>query len=168
MYLVCFSRTILQHGASLPCSGSASSRVPRPPRYYEGTTTSWLEYRLTYGFARPAPMSIRQVRSATASDPTVRPGPAQARYHWLSLIGRYSGSPRFLDNPFHAFAPLCDPGQPDRTHPSAPPAPPPPNRKRRHPALKISGLNHAASASAAYASTRTVTRLAQGSLPAGG
>ena len=108
------------------------------------------------------------VRSATASDPAARPGPAQARCLWLSLIGRCSGAPRFLDNPSHAFAPLFDPGPSNRTHQSALPAPPPSNRKRRHHALRISGLNHAASASAAYASTRTVTRLAQGSLPAGG
>jgi hypothetical protein len=108
------------------------------------------------------------VRSATASDPAARPGPAQARCLCLSLIGRCSGAPRFLGSPSHAFAPLCDPGRSNRTHQYALPVLPPLNRWRRHSALAISGLNHAASASAAYASTRTVTRLTQGSLPAGG
>ena len=106
------------------------------------------------------------VRSATAPDRAAWPGPAQARCRWLCHIGRCSGAPRFLCSPFHAFATLYDPGQSGCAHLSAQPVPPPPNRKRRHPALGISGLNHAASASAAYASARTVThpraRLASG------
>lgn len=60
MHPSCFPRTTLQHGAPLPCSGSASSRVPRPLRYYEGTTTSWLEYGLAYGFAHPPQCRFRQ------------------------------------------------------------------------------------------------------------
>ena len=74
MHLACFPRTTLQHGASLSCNGSASSRVPRPLRYYEGTTTSWLEYGLAYGFAHPLQCrSVSSLRYGAGSRRTAWP-----------------------------------------------------------------------------------------------
>lgn len=114
----------------------------------------------------PAPMSIRRFAPLRRRTPPQGLAPLKPGATGCSFIGRYSGAPRFLCRPFHAFAPLSDPGQSGCAHLHAQPVPPPPNRKRRHLALDISGLNHAASASAAYASTRTVThpraRLASG------
>src|SRR6185437_4111376 len=57
-----------------------------------------------------APTDSLPVRSH-AAESTAGPGPAQARYHWLSLGWSHTGAPRFLENPSRTFAPLSDPGQ---------------------------------------------------------
>jgi len=148
----CFSRTT----RSLRCPPSLHwvrpSSVPQPPQYYEGTKTSGAEYGLTYGFACPpqrlfprfAPLPVE---TPAAAWPRSSPVPL-AVWRWS-----YTGSPRFLENPSHASALLSDPGRSGWPHPSGQRDVVPTDGNMRTPALKvISGLNHTASASAAYAS----------------
>ena len=101
-----------------------------------------------------------------AAETSAGPGPVQARYRWLLTSWSNAGSPRFLGNPSHAFAPLYDPGRSDRSHLGDRPSAAPSGTTKKAPAICISGLNHAASASAAYASSSALphshARLASG------
>jgi hypothetical protein len=86
----------------------------------------------------------------------------------LAILGwSNAGSPRFLENPSHTFAPLSDPGRSAQVSPSRPAQCSPRfNNSKDTRNEVISGLNHTASVSAAYASSRalphTHARLASG------
>jgi hypothetical protein len=78
----------------------------------------------------------------------------------------HAESPRFPGNPSHAFAPLYDPGRSGRSRLDDPPSAAPSRTTEKAPAMRISELNHAALASAAYASSSALphshARLASG------
>jgi len=143
-----------------------ASRVPQPPQYYQSTTTSGADDGVTYDFRFPAATSRLLVRSH-AAETSAGPGPAPAAA--LPAIGScsYTGSPRFLENPSHTFAPLSDPGRSAQASPSRPAQCSPRfNNSEDTSDEVISGLNHAASVSATYASSRALphahARLASG------
>ena len=96
-----------------------------------------------------------------------RPGPAPAAAPPAIGSCSYTGSPRFLENPSHTFAPLSDPGRSAQASPSRPAQCRPRfNNSEDTSDEVISGLNHAASVSATYASSRALphahARLASG------
>jgi hypothetical protein len=166
--LPCFPRTTLQHGAPLPCSGSASSRVPRPHRYYEGTTTSWLEYGLAYGFTRPSQCrSVGSLRCGVGPRRRAWPrsSPVPLAAHSLVDAQELPGSCAIHSMPL-----------PRSTIPASPAALTIVRRQRRPRRIENEGTMH-------WAYRDSITRLqhplptlqqgqlpalAQGSLPAGG
>ena len=142
------------------------SHVPRRHQYYQSTKTSGAYRRSAYLFASPFRLSPQRSLPCSRG---IRTGPAPLSAAVPSAISQSvdAGSPRFLESPSHTSAPLSDPG---RSKPSSP------WRSIRYgphvcdredtSAQGISGLNHAASVSTAYASRDVLTtphaRLASG------
>jgi len=142
-----------------------ASRVPRRHQYYQSTTTSCAEYGVAYVFRIPAPTDPLLVRSLAAGE--IRRAWARSSPVPLATFGwSYAGAHSFLGNPSHTSAPLYDSGRSGRPHPGGLPGTVPGNPTTRTPRMLISELNHAASVSAAYASSRALphahARLASG------
>jgi hypothetical protein len=111
----CFSVTALfYNGAPLPSVGSASSSVPRHLQYYQSTKTSGA-YPLIYSLAR----SNFASPSSLPRSGDLRVGPVPLTAAAPSAIPKLvdTGSPRFLGNPSHTFAPLSDPGRSELVSP---------------------------------------------------
>ena len=167
MHLRVSQERFCNDGAPLPSTGSARAAFPgvsstiRALRLPVPNTRSLMD-----SLPRPNPCPLRSL--PVCQRPPHGPGPAPARYHWLISVGRYTGSPRFLGNPSYAFAPLFDSGWSDSPRPTGQFGAVPTVRKMKTPTLSISKLNHAALASAAYASRTALPQPMQGSLPAGG
>jgi hypothetical protein len=150
------------------------SPVPRGQRYYEGATTSRprIPGRLFVSLPGSARSSALRARLGGApgwlEDPS-GPGHLVSRRPICrhTLTRTQAGSHRFPGDPFHAFAPVQDPGRIDD---------PSPWRCRRCCPRSTHSegssddnfeATHAASAPAAYASRRASPHAMQGSLPAG-
>ena len=112
----CFPPTAWLLGASLPIPRVLAGRVPRIPRYYQGTATSCRPSRRTslpsFGGTTVAPGAFRLSRR----HPAQNGGPGVG--HPVSPSGSFSvettGAPKFLGNPNSRLHMISDPGRPMR------------------------------------------------------
>ena len=141
------------------------SRVPRRHQYYQGTKTSCAEFRVAYVFA--SPMQLPSPRSLPhGGDFRTGQVPLEPRHHRLSEVARTQdlpGSCRVHPLPLpRSRIPASSSGLALSAQPCSPRF----NNSEDTSDEVISGLNHAASVSAAYASSRALphahARLASG------
>ena len=168
MHPPCFSKTILYSGASLPSSGSARAAFPK-------VLSTMKALRLPASSSRSLmdslPRSSIRLLGSLHSGGDTHHGlvPFYARYLWRYSTGRTQALPGSWRNPPLPLPRSSIPAESASACHNAQTAVAPSNTKLKASALiTISGLNHAASVAAVYASRDTLPYPMQDLLPVGG